>query len=106
MRPEDEVFLTGREERIKLGDRFVIVRELHSAADLPQLANDQNAGYVLLVRSVFEENGEPTFTDDDIPKLRIKSRRRLAPLLAATARVNGVDPETETKNSEAAPTGG
>lgn len=106
MKPEDQEFLAGREERVKLGSRTVIVRELTSAIDLPLLAGDADASYRLLVRSVFEEGGEPTFTDADIPALKAASRRRVSRLLDATVRVNGLDVEEEEKNSVAAPSGG
>jgi hypothetical protein len=106
MKPEDEGYLAGREERVKFGKRTVIVRELASAAELPMLKDDSDATYRLLVRSVFEEDGEQTFTDDDIPKLKRASRRRVSDLLVAAARVNGLDGEVEAKNSDAAPSGG
>ncbi len=106
MRPEDEEYLSGRSERIKLGSRFVMVRELSSAAELPQLNGDADAGYRLLVRSVFEETGEPTFRDEDIPKLKTSSRRRMAKLLTVAARVNGQLLEDEEKNSGAVPSDG
>lgn len=90
-----------REEQVELGGHKLVVRELQSAADVAALADNQDLGYKLLVRCVFDEAGAPAFTDDDIPALKAGSKSRLAPLMAAVTRVNGFDSEANAKNSAA-----
>jgi hypothetical protein len=96
-------FITPREEKIKIGDQTLVVRELSTAADTASMLDQTDINYKFLVRCVFLETGEPAFDEADIPALKAGSRAKLSPLFVAVNRVNGFDIEAEAKNSSAAP---
>lgn len=98
-----EEFLRLREERVKLGRRTVVVRELEVAKDLGVEPGSEDTVYALTVRCVFDEDGKPVFEMADVPKLKAFSKRKFMVLYEAVQRVNGLDLEAEVKNSEAAP---
>lgn len=94
-----------REETVKLAGKQLVVREIPSATDL--VSPDAVPGapepyWQIIVRSVFNEAGEPVFTDADVPALKAGSKGKLRPLFAAVNRVNGLDVEENAKNSDAA----
>ena len=103
MREEIIAALAVREEAFELGGRKLFARELASAADVAAFVDNEDLGYKLLVRCVFDEAGNPVFTDEDIPALKASAKSRLAPALRAVNRVNGFDVEDSVKNSAAAP---
>jgi hypothetical protein len=91
-----------REEPVKLAGSTLIVRELSSAADLGATKGDPDIFYRLMMACVFEEDGvTPAMTAEDIPALKAGSRKKLAPLVLAVQRVNGLDAEDDAKKSEA-----
>lgn len=95
--------LAPYEERVQFNGQTVIVRELECAADMGVFEDKQDSNWKLLVRSVFDENGEPVFTDADIPMLKRRSLRKMAPLVDVIQRVNGMDLEARTKKLPANP---
>jgi hypothetical protein len=95
-------FLTPREERIVFGKVPLLVRELDGSSDNSILVEEQDRQWRILVRCVFRENGDPAFTDADIPKLKRKSPAITSTLIMAVSRVNGQALEEEVKNSDAA----
>lgn len=96
-------FLKPREERLQFGKVMLVVRELDGSADNSALADAEDKQWKLVIRCVFrEDNNEPAFTDADIAALKKKSPTFTAPLIVAVQRVNGLNLESETKNSEAA----
>lgn len=95
--------LKAREEVVELGGHKLTVRELETAADVAAFQDNNDLQLKLVVRCVFDAEGRPVFTDEDIPALRGTSKTRFAPLLAAVNRVNGFDVEDGAKNSAAAP---
>ena len=95
-------FLKLREERMDFGGVKVVVRELATAEDLADFADQGEALYALVVRCTFDEAGKKhMFVDADIPQLKTGSKMKLMPLIEAVNRVNGQDLEGEIKNSEA-----
>lgn len=97
-------FLQPREERLVFGKVKLVIKELDGSADNTVLREPEDRSWKLLVRCVFrEDNGEPAFSDDDIPVLKKKSPTVTAPLVVAVQRVNGMNLEEEAKNSDAAP---
>lgn len=113
MRAEFLDLIKLREERITFGGRPLIVRELHSAAEVGTGKDDPDIFYRLMVCCIYEaeevtpgvfQAGPQALTVDDIPHLKAGSRKKLAPLIHAVQRVNGLDVEEEVKNSEAAQT--
>lgn len=103
-------FLATSEERIEFGGRALVVRELAAAADMVGFASVEGGevklsddfNFLLITRCTFNEDGTPAFTTEDVPALKSASRKKLKPLLDAVNRVNGLDAETEVKNSAAA----
>ena len=95
-------FLKQREERIKLGGRALVVRELSSAGDTEPMRDGVDVAWKVLVRCTFLESGESAFSDEDIPALKASSASKLGVLINAVNRVNGLNVEEEVKNSEAA----
>ena len=102
-----------REERVKLGGRVLVVKELATAADVASMRDNKDLDYKLVVRCVFLGEpgaepdswvaGPPAFAEDDIPALKAGAKTKLVPLLEAVNRVNGFDIEAEEKNSAAVP---
>lgn len=95
-----------REERVELAGHVFLVRELSSAAEFAGVAGDPDIFFRLVVACTFDEAGARALTSDDIPALREGSRKKLAPLLSAVQRVNGLDTEDEVKKSETGPGSG
>lgn len=92
------------DEEIQLAGHTLIVREMPEASSLgyattDDAISDPDGGfYRMAVRCVFfKETGLPVFEDSDIPAIRGASKRRLAKLLAAVARVNGLDEDANAK---------
>ena len=94
-------YLKPREEKVKLGKHTFVVREMTGNVDMTTFG-DGDSGWKTVVRCVFNEAGEPVFTDADIPKLKASGAAKIAPLRIAVHRVNGLDVEAEEKNSSAA----
>lgn len=106
MNPNLECF-KRREERVVVNGVTFIARELPTAADVAALRDGPDYSLKILVRCVFNEDGTPAFTDEDIPDIKEKtSLFRMAPLVQAVHRANGMDSEAEVKNLEAAPISG
>jgi hypothetical protein len=106
MNPNLERF-KRREERVVVDGVAFVARELSTAADMMALRDDPDYSLKILVRCIFMESGEPAFTDADIADMKEHtSIFKMAVLVQAVHRVNGMDAEAETKNSDAAPTGG
>lgn len=107
MKEEIRKFIEPRSETIAWAGVKVVIRELDTAADLSAAPDPSDAAYWLLVRCAFYEDGTPVFAEADIEVLRSKkgkaSTRKIAPLLRAVNRVNGLDLEDEVKNSVAGP---
>lgn len=101
MRAELLKFLERREERVTLGGMVLVIREMPTAGEMSELAGE-DSGFRLVVRCVFDEDGAPLFTDEDIPVLKGLSKTKFSPVAAAVNRVNGWDAEAEVKNSAAA----
>jgi hypothetical protein len=95
--------IAPREERLELGGKTLVVKELACAADVAAFSEPEDMVYKLLVRCAFDESGALVFTDADIPMLKAGARRAMLPLIEAVNRVNGFDLEANVKNSEAAP---
>lgn len=88
-----------------------VVREMDSGTNLRVEDADLNkrfaaagltegdvAYWSMFVHSItLEETGEPLFSVDDIPELARGSRRKLAPLVVAVNRVNGLDEKDNEK---------
>ena len=93
-----------REERVKFAGKELVVRELSTAAKLSSGKGEEDNFYHLFIACVYEEDGETlALNAESIPALKAGSRNKLAPLILAVTRVNGLDVEAEAKNSEAAP---
>ena len=103
MRDEALKFLAAREEKVKLGQLEVTVREMQSAADVSALSEDGDSAWKMVVYSTFDADNQPLFKLEDIPALKATARTRMKPLVDAVMRVNGFDSEYEAKKSEAAP---
>jgi hypothetical protein len=98
-------------ETLEFAGRKVLVRELMAEEALPvgdmaktpeDLEKQQELAFMLMfVRSIVwadgEEQGQRVFTDEDIPDLEKGSKRRIAPLVAAVSRVNGLDAVANAK---------
>lgn len=91
-------------EEIELAGHTLTVREMPEAASLgytstaEAVADQDGSFYRMAVRCVFfKETGLPVFEDSDIPAIREASKRRLAKLLAAVTRVNGLDGDDNAK---------
>jgi hypothetical protein len=97
--------LKCRDEEAELLGRKVLVRELNASATFGNIPREQleaDQWWLMLVRCVFDkETGLPIFQDDDIPELKLGSRNKLGPVLAAFNRVNGLDVEDNEKKSTA-----
>lgn len=106
MRDEVMKFLAPREEKVKLGERTVIVRELGAAVDATALSEGGDAAWKFVVLCTFDADGSPVFTIDDVPALKASAKARVKSLVDAALRVNGFDEEHEIKNSEAGPGAG
>lgn len=110
MKEEIRKFIEPRSESLVWAGKKIIVRELDTAAELGNQPSSEDAAYWLLVRCVFYEDGGAVFADEDMPVLRSKkgraSSRKIAPLIGACNRVNGLDVEDEVKNSGAGPSAG
>lgn len=92
-----------REETLTIGGVKLVVRELAKGVDVGPMEDNVDLSYKLVVRSTFDEQGNPVFTDDDIPALKGGAKLALEPLFSAVSRVHGLDLGAETKNSAAAP---
>ena len=105
---KDEVLaaLEPQEERVTIGQRKLVVREMISAADTEAFRDNVDMSWKLLVRCVFTEDGEQVFDDSDIPRLKKSGKLRLKPLSDAVLRVNGYDLGDAEKNSGAGPSAG
>lgn len=97
-----------REEEIEFLGKVYVVRELSASATLgggsvPEGEDAETfAWWRMFVRSVFDkETGQQVFQDDDIAELMKGSRFKLAKLLQACNRVNGLDEVDNAKNSSA-----
>lgn len=97
--------LAPRAERLQFHGVEVEVRELATAADTEAFRNGEDAQFKFLTRCAFDGDGQPLFTDAQIPALKAASRAKLMPLLEAVLRVNGLLAEAEEKNSAASPAG-
>lgn len=110
MKEEIRKFIEPRTETLTWAGQKIVVRELDTAAELGNQPDAEDAAYWLLVRCAFFEDDTPVFAESDIPLLRSKkgrvSTRKIAPLLRAVNRVNGLDLEDEVKNSGAGPGAG
>lgn len=103
--------LKVQKEALDFCGRKVIVRELEAGESLPvgelastpeEITKQQERGYMLMfVRCILwadgEEQGQRVFADEDIPELEKSSKTRLAPLVAAVSRVNGIDAAANAK---------
>ena len=98
--------LAPMEEKVSIGGVELVVREMPHAADVVALEDQTDLGYKILVRCVFDADGAPVFSDEDIPALKAAGKLKLAPLMKACNKVNGLLVEEAAKNSEAAPAGG
>lgn len=108
MRDELLKALAPREEKFDFLGQTVTLREMGSAQDTEKLRElaPMELTYRSLVHCVIGPDGNPVFTDADIPALKKASPSKLLPLIAAVARVNGFNIEAEEKNSEADPSSG
>ena len=106
MRQELIEAIKPHEERVELGGLTLIVRELACAADITAFQDNADMTYKLVVRSTFDEAGEPAFSDEDIPALKAGAKFALLPLINAVTRVNGFALKENIKNSAAAPGNG
>lgn len=93
--------LAPREERIEFEGYALLVREIPVAEDLSDFEKNEDSAFRLLVRSVYDEEGNRAFADEDIPALKASSKRKVIELQDAVARVNGWKAEEEVKNSGA-----
>ena len=92
--------LAPREESVTIGGRVLTVRELSSASDTAAFVEDSDITFKLLVRSVFNAQGEQVFSDPDIPQLKQSSMRGLKALIDSVLRVNGFNSEDNEKKSD------
>lgn len=106
MRDQLLAFLAPREERITVEGESLIVREMGTAADAQAFRDGKDATYKFIVRCVFDAEGNPVFTDEDIPALKRASKLKMAPIISAVNRVMGFDLEDDVKNSSAVPSAG
>jgi len=95
--------LQPRAEQLTFHGVEVVVRELATAADTEAFRDGADAQFKFLTRCVFDADGQPLFTDEQIPALKSASRAKLLPLLEAVMRVNGLLAEDTEKNSAASP---
>jgi hypothetical protein len=97
------VCMARREERVVIGGTTFVVKELNTAADVAQFSDDPDYSLKVLTRCVYASDGTTlAFTDSDIPDIKEQtSLFRLSELIRAVHRVNGMDTESEVKNSEA-----
>lgn len=98
MRDELLNFLARREETITVGGVPLIVREIGESTDTTQFRDGVDSLYKFIVLCVFTADGEPAFSDADIPRLKNAGKVRLREIAAAVGRVNGWDEAAELKN--------
>lgn len=107
MKEELAKYIAPREERLTFGGVKLVVRELGTAADGLAFKTSGDTEQKFIVRCVFiDETGEPAFSDEDIPALKLASRLKMLPVIEAVNRVMGFDLAEEVKNSAAAPSAG
>lgn len=99
MNPNLKAFARRSAECTIGGVKFV-VRELPSAADVKNLADDPDHNYKMIVMCAFNEDGvTPSFTEADIPDLKAEAAMaKLIDLIKAISSVNGMDIKEEAKN--------
>jgi hypothetical protein len=96
-----------REEQVQFAGNTLLVRELASAAEIGAAEGDPDLFVKLMVACIFEADGTtPAMTAEDLPALKAAGRGRLAPLVLAVRRVNGMDLEGDAKKSETGPGSG
>lgn len=94
-----------QEERLKILDEEIIVRTLPDSTPAEMFAGE-DVFWKMVTRCAFYPDGNPAFTDEDIPALKKAPRMRVFPLVQAVQRVNAMDLEAEVKNSGAGPSSG
>lgn len=99
-------FLRPRSEEVVLGNVTLTVRELPSDAETQSFRDSTDSIYKWIVRCTFAPDGNPVWTDDQIPSLKAAPQKKLAPLMMAVARVNGWDLKGDEGNSSAAQSSG
>lgn len=97
-------FFAEREENVVMAGETYTVRTMPD--DAPPITGGENTLYEFIVRSTFAPDGQPAFTDDDIPTLKAAPDILKARLRRAVAIVNGFAEDEEEKNSEAGPSSG
>lgn len=98
--------IAPREEKVVIDGDTLTVREMGTAADAQAFRDKADMDLKFIVRCVFDAEGKPVFTDEDIPFLRSASRLKMLPIIEAVNRVMGFDVAEEVKNSDAAPSAG
>jgi hypothetical protein len=99
-------YLKPRVETLEFGGKTLTIRQLGNGAETLALKDGVDAIEKFVVRCTFAADGKPVFTDAHIPALKQAPTEKLAPLLMAVIRVNGLDGKAEEKNSDAAPSSG
>lgn len=92
-----------QEIKVAIGGVELVVRQMPTAADTEALRDGQDALYKFIVRCAFDADGQPVFTDDDIPALKAAAKTAMLPLIKAVSDVNGFGSEDTAKNSAASP---
>ena len=98
-----KTLLAAREEVVEFEGLRLVVRELTAASDTAGLAVEGDATLRILVRCVYDGDGNLAFSDADLPAIKAASLVKLAPIVRAVRRVNGLDQAEEAKNSSGGP---
>lgn len=106
MKAELAQYFGPQERTLTIAKTPVVVRTLSDDADVTAFSAPGDQLWKLIVRCTFGEDGQPVFSDDDIPVLKSAPRITTLPLIQAVQDVNGFDAYAEVKNSEAVPSDG
>jgi hypothetical protein len=103
MRDDLIAAIEPQKEAVEFLGKTLYVHELDCAADIPSGGGAVEINLRMMVLCTRDDKGELVFSDEDLPRLRKSSRRKIMPLLDAVMRVNGFDAKAEAKNSAGVP---
>lgn len=101
---KEEIFAAPAEEERELVTAWGKEMQVGcmSAADMVAISDGktETGAFVgkVLVRSLFDGEGNLIFTDEDLPQLMKKGHKTIKRLFDAAARVNGIDEKALAKN--------
>lgn len=92
--------LQPRKKEIEFAGQKLVILEPSIAANLGMTGEEdaKEQSWKILIACVFDTDGKPVFTEEDIPALKQGGRWKIAPLIAAMNEVCGFDAVHEEKN--------